>query len=118
MYEQLLAVVNDSAIGRGVATLLQPNGWPDNQSARNIVIVHWQRSADEFDLVVVNLAPHDSQCLVQLPVTGLASRQWHMRDLLSPEHYHRPGPDLAAQGLYFDLPAHRAQLFRFEPASA
>jgi hypothetical protein len=38
-----------------------------------------------------------------------------MNDLLSDEAYRRFGDDLAAQGLYLDLPAHGAQLFQFRP---
>ncbi len=115
MYEQLLAAVKDSSVGRGQATLLRPTGWPDNSSAQNINIVHWQKSPLEFDLVVVNLAPHSSQCLVQIPGQELAAHHWQLRDRLSSEHYERPGAELAAPGLYLDLPAHRAQLFHFKP---
>ncbi|HEX3800296.1 MAG TPA: alpha-amylase family glycosyl hydrolase [Verrucomicrobiae bacterium] len=114
-YEQLLTTIKDSCVGRSMATLLRPNGWPDNQSSRNIVAVLWQKSPVEFDLVVVNLAPHTSQGVVVLPVSDLASKHWQMRDLLGTEKYQRPGSELAANGLYLDLAPHHAQLFRFEP---
>ena len=38
-----------------------------------------------------------------------------MRDLLGDEKYLRVGKDITNSGLYLDLPAHGAQLFRFEP---
>jgi hypothetical protein len=38
-----------------------------------------------------------------------------MRDLLGKDSYVRVGSDLVQQGLYLDVPAHGAQVFRFEP---
>jgi hypothetical protein len=92
-------------------------GWADNPTAQNFVIVQWQVQAPEFDLVVVNLAPHRGQCYAPLTVPNLAAHNWSMNDLLGPEHYERCGEDLQNQGLYLDLPAHGAQLFRFQPIS-
>ena len=69
----------------------------------------------EFDLVVVNLAPHRSQCYATLSLERLAAHNWAMKDLLGQERYKRSGDDLQNQGLYLDLPAHGAQLFHFEP---
>jgi len=113
MYEQLLVTLKDTAVGRGEVNLLQPIGWPDNHTAPNFVIIHWQESPSKFDLVVVNLAPHPSQCRVQLPVKQLAAHDWLMRNLLGAENYRHSGAELAASGLHLDVPAHAAQLFQF-----
>jgi glycosidase len=116
LYEQLLTTLPGTAVGQGRGELSKPRAaWPDNPTAQNFVIVQWQRQAPEFDLVVVNLAPHRSQCYAPLSVGPLAAHNWGMRDLLGPERYKRSGDDLQNQGLYLDLPAHGAQLFHFEP---
>jgi glycosidase len=114
MYEQLLATLRTSAVGRGRAELLQPRAaWPGNPTGQNFVIVQWQDKPLEFDLVVVNLAAHRSQCYAPLNIDGLAERNWTLVDSLGTERYVRVGEDLERQGLYVDLPPHGAQLFRF-----
>ncbi|HKS38816.1 MAG TPA: alpha-amylase family glycosyl hydrolase [Verrucomicrobiae bacterium] len=116
LYHRLLTALPAAAIGTGRGELLRPRpAWPDNPTARNFVIVQWQSEPDAFDLVVINLAPHQGQCFVSLNVTNLARQNWQMNDLLGDETYHRFGDDLAGQGLYLDLPAHGARLFHFRP---
>ena len=115
-YEQLLAALGSSGVGRGKGNILIPRpAWTDNLTAQYFVIVQWQSQPDGFDLVVVNLASHRSQCFVSLTVERLASRNWRMKDSLSAEEHERYGDDLQNQGLYLDLPEHGAQLFHFAP---
>ncbi|MEY4386454.1 MAG: hypothetical protein RLY20_1737 [Verrucomicrobiota bacterium] len=118
LYDQLLRAIRDSAVGRGRATLLRPRAaWSDNQTWRNFVIVQWQVQPEAFDIVVVNLVPHRCQCYVPLTIPNLASHHWSMRDLLGTERYLRVGADLERQGLYLDVPAYAAQIYRFQPSS-
>jgi hypothetical protein len=118
MYEQLLTVLRQTSVGQGEAELLRPRpAWPGNPTAGNIVLVQWQRRPSEFDLVIVNLAPHPSQCYAPVRLPADTSTQWELRDLLGNEKYVRSAADLQNQGLYLDLRAHAAQLFRFEPAA-
>lgn len=115
-YEQLLAALKKSDVGSGVGQILAPRfAWDGNTTAQNFIVVLWQGKESRFDLVVVNLAWHRSQCYVPLGIEGLAESHWTMRDLLGDERYERVGSDLATQGLYLDVPAYGAQLFRFEP---
>ena len=115
-YELLLAVLKKSEVGVGRSQILAPRAaWDGNPTAQNFIIVLWQGKGAGFDLVVVNLAWHSSQCYVSLNIAGLAERDWTMSDLLSKESYERAGSDLAQQGLYLDVAAHGAQVFRFEP---
>ncbi len=129
-YEKLFATLQATNVGGGQAELLSPReAWPGNKTAKNFIIVQWREQSPanslptasgqqlEFDLVVVNLAKHRSQCYVPLTVPELTENNWAMRDLLGTERYERYGADLAEQGLYLDLPAHGAQLFHFEPMS-
>jgi hypothetical protein len=112
MYEQLLDALKSSVVGHGEFCILHPTGWPGNDSAQNIIVIQWQKTPLEFDLVTVNLASHPSQCRVQLTVNKLAEHNWEMQGLLAPEVHHRSGTDLHSNGLYLDLPANYAQLFR------
>jgi len=115
-YRQLLASLKSSAVGRGNGEILKPRpAWPDNPTFLNFVVVQWPSPRDGFDIVVVNLAPHRSQCFVSLNIGGLPQRNWLMKDLLGNEAHQRFGDDLQSQGLYLDLPEHGAQLFRFAP---
>jgi len=118
MYETMLAASRVAAVGHGQGEILSPRAaWPGNPTGQNFIGVQWQSQPQEFDVVVVNLAPHRSQCYVPLSVPGLAEFNWSMRDLLGPETYVRAGSDLAEQGLYLDLPGYGAQLFHFTPVS-
>ena len=116
LYEQLLTVLKQTAVGRGSCAMLHPtSAWSDNSTAQYFVIVQWQMTPPNFDLVVVNLAPHRSQCRVALNAPELANQTWQMNDLLGQETYERDGNDLKVHGLFLDLPAHGAQLFHFRP---
>jgi hypothetical protein len=129
IYDRLLTTLPCTAVGNGQAQLLAPRpAWPGNSTAANFILVQWREmspdnspltaphAGTEFDLVVVNFAPHRSQCYAPLTVPGLAERNWTLRDLLGEESYERFGADLAEQGLYLDLPAYGAQVFHFEPS--
>lgn len=114
-YDALLAMLKQSHIGQGIGQILPPRAaWEGNGSHHNFITVLWP-GKDQFDVVVVNLSPQRSQCYVSLNIPALAERHWTMRDLLGSERYERVGSDLAQQGLYLDVPAHGAQVFRFEP---
>jgi hypothetical protein len=118
MYEAMLTILRTTAVGCGEGRVLPPRpAWPGNPSGQNFMVVQWQISPPDFDVVVVNLARHRSQCYAPLTVPGLAEFNWSMRDRLGTESYVRVGSDLEAQGLYLDLPAHGSQLFHFAPAT-
>ena len=55
-------------------------------------------------LIAVNYAGNQSQCYVRLPFPDLAGRAVRLEDLTGPASYDREGSDLAARGLYLDLP--------------
>ena len=116
IYGEMLPALQNSAVGRGKWRVLLPReAWSDNTTATNFVIVQWQNQEPGFDLVVVNLASHRSQCYASLGTDKVAEFDWKLHDLLGTEHYERFGTDLASQGLYLDLPEHGAQVFHFEP---
>lgn len=115
-YTSLLAVLHKSFIGTDTGKILAPrSAWEGNPTHQNFITVLWAGPKDQFDVVVVNLAAHRSQCYVSLDIPTLSEHHWNMSDLLGKETYERVGSDLAQQGLYLDLPAHGAQIFRFAP---
>ena len=86
LYDQLLTALPGTAVGQGSGELLKPRAaWPDNPTAQNFVIVQWQRRAPEFEVVVVNLAPHRSQCYAPAHRSASGSAQ------LGDERPARPG---------------------------
>jgi len=116
-YEELLAALDNSAVGHGEFEILRPrSAWSDNTTDHCFVVVQWQAAPDAFDLVVVNLAAQPSQCYVTPTIAGLGRREWKMEDLLGEEKYWRNGTEMAARGLYLALPPRGAQLFHFTPA--
>ena len=113
-YERLLMALPATAVGRGEFALLSPRpAWEGNPSHENFVLAQWQSNPEQFDLVVVNLAPHPSQSYATLNVPNLAEHAWRMKNLLGVESFLRRGDELARSGLYLDVPAHGAQLFQF-----
>jgi len=117
-YSQALKVLRQTAIGQGNATILRPReAWPGNPTAQNFVVVQWQSRQDRFELVVVNLAPHPSQCYIDLDGTNIGEHDWQMKNLLGPELFVRNSGDLRESGLFLDVPANAAQLFQFTPVS-
>ena len=124
-YGEVLKQIQQTSVRRGRASLLQPReAWPGNPTASNFVVIQWTLRENEFDLVVVNLAAHPSQCYVDLtgrdrsPVAARTPDTWEMKNILGPERFLRDNADLMRSGLYLDVPAHGAQLFRFVLASS
>ena len=63
----------------------------------------WRGSGGERMLVVVNYAPHPSQCYLTVPFPEVSSRSVRLQDLLGPASYTRDGNALLERGLYLDL---------------
>jgi hypothetical protein len=105
-YDVLLACLHDEAYRDGAWRLLDCRpAWEGNGSNDAFVAFAWTGPNDERRLVVVNYAPHPSQCYVAPAWEGLAGRTWRLRDRLSAAIYERDGADLSRRGLYLDLPA-------------
>ncbi len=113
-YGKLLKTIQQTSVRRGNAWLLQPReAWSGNPTAANFVVVQWQSTSRRFDLVVSNLAAHASQCFVDLVGDEISDHTWQMKDLLGAEVFVREGVELQERGLFLDVPAHGAQIFRF-----
>jgi len=116
-YDRLLAVLRRPAVRAGHWQLLECGAaWEGNWTSDCFLAFAWQETGGERVLVTVNYAPHGSQCYVKLPWTDLAGQGWRLRDRLSEAVYDRDGADLAARGLYFDMPAWGYHAFAVQPA--
>ncbi len=115
-YTALLAVLPKTCMRRGQGRVLAPrSAWAGNWSHQHFLLVLWSENTNRFDLVVVNLSGQRSQCYAPLDLPEIGDEDWRLRDLLGEETYERVGSDLVQSGLYLDVPAHAAQIFRFEP---
>ncbi|NJC88866.1 MAG: alpha-amylase [Desulfuromonas sp.] len=102
-YRLLLTVAAAEPLRSGVWRLCSVEGWPDNRSCENLVAWCWQ-SGGERCLIVVNLSAASAQGRVQLSWDDLVGRRWQMRDLSADQGYECEGAEIAAQGLYVELP--------------
>jgi Alpha amylase, catalytic domain len=78
--------------------------WEGNPTAERFIAMSWSGTNGSRLLVTVNYGPTQGQCFVALARPSLAGKQIRFRDLMSPAGYDRDGNDLAARGLYLDLP--------------
>ena len=116
MYHQILTSFAQSAVAKGEGQILIPRrAWDDNPTSQCIQLTLWQDVArpGHFDLVVVNMASHRSQCRVDLPVAELGNSAWLMADRLGEERWDRDGNSLAREGLYLDVDARGAHIYSF-----
>jgi hypothetical protein len=86
--------------------------WEGNPTWDSCIAFAW-RSPDNSRcwLVIVNYAPHPSQCYLRLPSPEWAGATLYLNDLLSTESYSRKGDDLLGRGLYLDLPPWGCHVF-------
>jgi hypothetical protein len=111
-YARLLAVLRQPALRDGRWSLLEcVPAWDGNWTWDCFVAFAWEGPAGERLLVVVNNAPHQSQCHLRLPFTDLAGKQWRLQDQLGPAAHDWDGGALQARGLYLDEPPWRAAVY-------
>jgi hypothetical protein len=102
-YRRLIATLKAGPLREGAWQLCEVDGWLTNQSFRDLVAWAWV-AGERWALIVVNLADEPAQGLVRLGWMGLAGRPWRLSDALGDSTYELAGDDLAAEGLFIDLP--------------
>jgi Alpha amylase, catalytic domain len=116
-YANLLDCVNLPIIRDGAWQLLNcKSAWDGNWTVDCFVCFAWH-SSNERIIVVVNYAPNQSQCYLQLPFDDISGKPILLRDLMSEGAYERDGSDLAAHGLYLDLPPWGYNVFHVTSSS-
>jgi hypothetical protein len=99
-YDRLVDCLRTPALREGDWKLLDCHpAWEGNWTWDCFIAFAWQGRNGHQLLVAVNYAPNQSQCYLPLPPKPL-----RLRDLLGPAVYERTAADLAARGLYLDLP--------------
>jgi hypothetical protein len=78
--------------------------WDGNWTWDSFLAFWWYGSSGDRFLVAVNYADHRSQGYVRLPVAGGDGRTLRFTDLMGTAVYDRAETDLAARGLYLDMP--------------
>lgn len=86
--------------------------WDRNDTHRNLVAYTWRRD-DTRRLIVVNYSAVPSQSRIMLPDFDLAGRTWRLYDVVHLYDYERDGDEIAADGLYVDLPPWQTHIFAF-----
>lgn len=111
-YRRLLGALKHPLLRGGAWSLLGcAPAWDGNPTADDFVAWAWVDGGPTWLCVAVNHSPHASQCFVRLPPLPLAGTMHRFIDLLGGVAYDRQGDDLAARGLYLDLPPWGAHLF-------
>ncbi|HEX5069960.1 MAG TPA: alpha-amylase family glycosyl hydrolase [Vicinamibacterales bacterium] len=115
-YRQVLAATARDVFRSGEWRLCHRRGWPDNETALNLLSWCWT-NGDERYLVVINFSDAPAQGLVQLPWDGLRGRVWRLTDRVSDESYDRDGSEMREAGLYVDLSPWKCNLFQLNLAN-
>ena len=109
-YHSLLATVASHHVRDGAWQLLEAHGWPDNQSARNLLAWSWDARGGTRHVVVINLSGEPAQGRIPLAWPDLRGRAWHLANLLGEEAFERDGDELAGPGLFVALRPWQAYL--------
>ncbi|SDD53489.1 alpha-amylase family glycosyl hydrolase [Auraticoccus monumenti] len=119
LYERLLAVLADPVLRTGHWQLLDTApAWPGNPTSDAYVVTGWS-TAPGLPLrwlVAVNLSAEQAQTRVVLRGLLPDAGTLRLTDRLHPGTvYDRDGADLAADGLFLDLPASGCNVFAVSP---
>ena len=103
-YDRLLVVLRRPALREGDWRLLEcVPAWDGNWTWDGFVAFSCQAVSGQV-LVAVNYADHQSQCYVRLPLDRVDGRSVRFTDATGSAVYDRADTDLAAHGLYLDMP--------------
>jgi hypothetical protein len=112
-YGRLLQETGSDLFRNGDWSLCEQNGWPDNQSCRNILSWCWAKD-DDRSLILVNFSGVASQALIRLPWDDLRDSMWRLKDRLSDDIFERSGFDMRDAGLYVGLKPWQCCLFTMQ----
>jgi hypothetical protein len=115
-YKRLLSCLTSEVFKKGEWRLLTMRpAWHDNPTWQDYLAFWWQAPSGAVRLIVVNYAPHNSQCYVDLPEQSLVGSPMEFRDLMGSAVYIRERNGLVSKGMFFDLPAYGIHIFRVSP---
>ena len=104
-YTRLLDMLKKSVFRNGQWSMLEcAPAWEGNDSHDAYLAFAWDGIDGSRALVVVNFAPHQSQCYVRMHYPDMADQMVPFRDLMSTAQYDRDGGELLDKGMYFNMP--------------
>ena len=103
-YRKLLRAINVPLCREGEWQLCALEGWPDNDSYRNLMAWCWRKDQQSL-LIVVNFSDWVAQGRVRLPWDDLSGQQYRLVDAFSGDVYKRDGAEMCNPGLFVDLQA-------------
>ncbi|TWP49456.1 hypothetical protein FKR81_23165 [Lentzea tibetensis] len=96
-------MAGDRGVRSGTWSLLEPEGWPDNQTCRNLLAWSWSAADGARHVVVVNFSSEPGQARIPFGWPDLSGHSWRLTDLLEGTVFERDGDDLVLPGLYVSL---------------
>jgi hypothetical protein len=105
-YERILGLLRRPELRGGRFRLASCRRAWEGSPAEASFVAFTRETGDARLLVAANYGPAPAQGFVALPLgdAALAGRRVRLRDLVGPACYERDGDELAAGGLYLDLP--------------
>jgi len=111
-YERLWNCLKRPEVREGEWSLLECKAaWDGNWTWDCFICFAWRGAAGGSLVVIVNYAPNQSQCNLQIPFEELRGREVRLTDQMGPAQYDRQGDDILSRGLYLDLPAWGCHVF-------
>jgi hypothetical protein len=92
----------DLRVGRWRLLDCKP-AWDGNPTWWFYLAFAWEGDV-QTSVIAVNYGPNRGQCRIRLPFTNLTGKKVSLIDLMGLSSYERDGNDLAANGLFIDLP--------------
>jgi hypothetical protein len=119
-YDRLLCCLCRSEVREGEWELLECTpAWDGNWTWDCFICFAWKALNRHSLVVVVNYAPHQSQCYLRIRLDGLQKETLRLTDLMGPAEYDRSADAIKPRGLYLDLPAWGYHFFEMtSPRSA
>jgi len=115
-YQRLLTCLRHPAAQQGTwHQLTCTEAWDGNTTWDSFICSSWMQAGFGLLLTVVNYAPCQGQCYLQLPYPHLAGAQLRLLDLMGAAEYVRTADEVLHRGLYLDLPAWGHHVFTVEP---
>ncbi len=104
-YDRLLAVLKRPLFRNGTWRRIDPRpAGEDNRTYDGFIACVWQGPDGGRVVCVVNYSHAAGQCRLPLPLADLRRKSVRLVDLMSDVRYERSGDELAAGGLFIDMP--------------
>lgn len=112
-YTKMLRAIDRPVFREGTWSLCELEGWPDNESFRDLLAWSWRKDSERY-LIAVNFSDHPLQARVHVHWPDIDGGVWQLTEVFSGAQYERLGDEFAQSGLYVELGPWGYQLFQGE----